>query len=121
MIYGVNSSDVVARNTARILGMKRIMYARIVVIPSAAPYIATGARLGASVGLILAIVTELIGGAPGMGLEILNARNAGVSGLSVMYAYIIATGVLGVILTAILAGAERRLLHWHPSQRAKAA
>ena len=34
-----------------------------------------------------------------------------------MYALIVVTGLLGWGLNAIFARAERRVLHWHPSQR----
>ena len=34
-----------------------------------------------------------------------------------MYALIIATGMLGVLLNMIFDQAEQRVLHWHPSQR----
>ncbi len=34
-----------------------------------------------------------------------------------MYALIIATGLLGLILNLVFVRAERRVLHWHPSQR----
>jgi len=120
-VYGIRASDRVAIDTARSLRMGRVLYIRTVVLPSAAPYIATGTRLGASVGLILTIITELIGGAPGLGLSILSARNAGQSGLAEMYAYIIATGLVGVSLAAALSRIESRLLRWHPSQRTKTA
>ena len=47
-----------------------------VILPSAAPYIATGMRVAAAVALIVAIVTELIGGGTGIGERILLAENA---------------------------------------------
>ena len=34
-----------------------------------------------------------------------------------MYALILTTGLLGLLLNAIFVRAERRVLHWHPSQR----
>jgi len=34
-----------------------------------------------------------------------------------MYALIIATGLVGWGLNVLFGGAERRVLHWHPSQR----
>ena len=38
-----------------------------------------------------------------------------------MYALILATGVLGLVLNQLFVLAERRVLHWHPSQRVEAA
>jgi ABC-type nitrate/sulfonate/bicarbonate transport system permease component len=34
-----------------------------------------------------------------------------------MYALIIATGIIGLLLNVAATRAERRVLHWHPSQR----
>ena len=34
-----------------------------------------------------------------------------------MYALILATGVLGLVLNQVFVQVERRVLHWHPSQR----
>ena len=47
------------------------------------------------------------------------ARSGG--DVRLMYALIIATGVLGVLLNTIFVRAERRVLHWHPSQRPEEA
>ena len=38
-----------------------------------------------------------------------------------MYALILATGVLGLLLNAVFQRVERRVLHWHPSQRSARA
>ena len=37
-----------------------------------------------------------------------------------MYALIIATGLLGGLLNILATSGEKRVLHWHPSQRAVA-
>jgi len=37
--------------------------------------------------------------------------------IDVMYALIIATGILGWLLNILATRGERRVLHWHPSQR----
>ena len=34
-----------------------------------------------------------------------------------MYALIVTTGLLGWALNSLFAAGERRVLHWHPSQR----
>jgi ABC-type nitrate/sulfonate/bicarbonate transport system permease component len=52
-----------------------------------------------------------------LGLQILTAENAGPDALPTMYAYIFMTGVLGIAVTGIFTLLERRVLHWHESQR----
>lgn len=117
VVYGLRSTDPVQSQSARVMGLRGLPRFFSLTLPSVSPYLATGFRIGAAVGLIEAIVAELIGGAPGLGLHILNALNTGPSGLPRMYAYILATGVTGMLLTGTFSMIERRVLHWHESQR----
>jgi ABC-type nitrate/sulfonate/bicarbonate transport system permease component len=117
VIYGVRAVDPVVRDNARVLQLRGWRLFTTVTLPSAAPYVATGMRVAAAVGLILAVIAELIGGAPGLGLNILVAENAGPSELPAMYVYILMTGVVGILVTALFTLLERRMLHWHESQR----
>jgi ABC-type nitrate/sulfonate/bicarbonate transport system permease component len=115
VLYGVQDVDPVATDTARSFGYSRPRRLLHVTLPSAVPYIATGLRIASAVSLILTVTAELVIGAAGLGRSINLARQGGDQEL--MYALIIATGVLGLLLNAIFVRAERRLLHWHPSQR----
>ena len=117
-LYGVQDVDPVATDTARSFGFSRPQRMLRVTLPSAVPYIATGVRISAAVALILAVTAELVIGSPGLGREINIARQGEATDL--MYALIIATGLLGWLINAVFARGERRVLHWHPSQRAVA-
>ena len=116
--YGVRSLDPVARDTASVLRVRGPRKFAVVTLPSAAPFIATGLRVAVAVALIVDIIAELIGGGSGIGERILIAENAGPAAYPDMYAYIIAAGVLGVLLAGAFTVAERYALHWHESQRA---
>ncbi|MGY1840281.1 MULTISPECIES: ABC transporter permease [unclassified Modestobacter] len=116
-LYGVRAVDPVVRDTAAVLRVRGWRKFTTVTLPSAAPFIATGLRVAAAVGLILTIIAELIGGAEGLGLSILTSVNAGPSRLPATYAFILLTGVAGVLVTGAFAYLEQRLLHWHESQR----
>jgi ABC-type nitrate/sulfonate/bicarbonate transport system permease component len=83
------------------------------------PYIATGLRISSSVALILAVTAEIVIGSAGLGREINVARQGGA--IELMYALIITAGLLGWALNIATTGAERRVLHWHPSHRQVAA
>lgn len=120
VLYGVRAVDPVVRDTARVLQLKGLRRFGTVTLPSAAPFLATGLRIAAATGLILAVIAELVGGTPGLGLSILTAENAGPSELPAMYSFILVTGLLGVVLTGVFSLAERMVLHWHESQRHKA-
>ena len=114
-LYGMRSIDPVAADTARCYGLRRLERVRHVILPSALPYVATGIRLSSAVALILAVTAELVVGSPGLGQQINLARTGGDNPL--MYALIIATGTLGWLVNTVFVRAERRVLHWHPSQR----
>lgn len=115
-LYGVQDVDPVASDTARSFGLSRGRRLVRVTLPSAVPYLATGMRIASSVALILAVTAELVIGSPGLGQAINLARQGG--NVELMYALIIATGILGFLLNQIFALGEHRVLHWHPSQRA---
>lgn len=118
VIYGVQDVDPVVSSTARAFRIDLPNRIFRVILPSAAPMIATGLRISAITALILSIVTELVGGAEGLGFEITRAQlGANYAG---MYALILITGVLGLALNAALERPERRLLRWHPTYRPEA-
>jgi ABC-type nitrate/sulfonate/bicarbonate transport system permease component len=119
--YGVRSVDPVVRDTATVLRIRGPRRFAVVILPSAAPFIATGLRIAVAVALIADIVAELIGGGSGIGERILLAENAGPDAYPVMYAYIVVAGVLGVVLAGAFTVAERYALHWHESNRAAAS
>jgi ABC-type nitrate/sulfonate/bicarbonate transport system permease component len=115
VLYGVQDVDPVATDTARSFGFSRMQRLLRVTLPSATPYIATGIRIASAVALILTVTAELIIGAPGLGSQINAARIGG--NVELLYALIITTGLLGLFLNMVWLQVERRLLHWHQSQR----
>jgi ABC-type nitrate/sulfonate/bicarbonate transport system permease component len=116
-MYGVHQIDPMSIQVARSYHLRRQDVALRLYLPSAAPLIATGARIAATTGLLLAVGAELLGGAPGLGASITHAQqNLDVADL---YAYVVTTAVLGIALNAVLVGIERRVLPWHPANRAK--
>ncbi len=117
VIYGVQSMDQVVLDTSRALGVRGIRRFLSVSIPSASPYLVTGMRIASAQALILAVVAEIVGGAEGIGRNILLAENSGTSAYPTMYAYILVAGLLGIVLTGAFFLMERRLMHWHESQR----
>jgi ABC-type nitrate/sulfonate/bicarbonate transport system permease component len=114
-LYGVQDVDPVATETARAFGFSRGQRLVYVTLPSTVPYIATGLRIASSVALILAVTAELIIGSPGLGREINSAHSGG--NVELLYALTMTTGILGLALNRAFVAIERRVLHWHPSQR----
>ena len=118
-IYGVRDVDPVATDTARSFRLGTFERLNRITLPSAMPYIATGLRIASTVALILAFTAELFMGTPGLGQAMNYAQSYGLN--DQLYALAIATGFLGLAVHFLMAALERRVLHWHPSQRAGAA
>lgn len=119
VLYGVADVDPVARETARSYRFRRWTRVRTVVWPTALPYVMTGFRLAAAVALILEVTGELIIGSPGLGREIAVAQSSGA--VEVMYALVLVTGAIGVLVNLGARLVERRALRWHPSVRREVA
>jgi ABC-type nitrate/sulfonate/bicarbonate transport system permease component len=118
-MYGVRDVDPVALDTAKSFGVGRLERLYRIKLPSAVPYIATGVRISSTVALILAFTAELFMGLPGLGQKVNFAQNYGLE--DQLYAYALATGMLGVAIHLLSSAVERRGLRWHPSQRLDAA
>ena len=117
VLYGVADIDMVANNTAKTYGLGRMARIRYVVFPTALPYLMTGVRLAAAVALVLAITAELVIGSPGLGREIALAQSGGA--ISGMYALVLATGLIGVLINMLMRQIEKRILGWHSSIRSE--
>ncbi|MFE4078084.1 ABC transporter permease [Paenarthrobacter sp. YIM B13468] len=114
-VDGVQSTDPVARDTARSYGMREPEILARVVLPSAMPYIGTAMRVAAPAALVVTVVAGLLGGGPGLGQSIYQAQAAG--DYASLYGMVIVLGVLGLLFQGATRLAERRVLHWHESYR----
>lgn len=98
---------------ARMLRMSWWERTRKIVLPAAMPVIVVGLRLGLTVSLVLAVVSEMIGNPAGLGYQLVYEQRA--LQTDRMFAYLVVIGALGVFLNAALVlvartvpGAERR-------------
>ncbi|WP_327342557.1 ABC transporter permease [Streptomyces europaeiscabiei] len=114
-LYGVQDVDPVAEETARSYGLGTLARIRYVLWPTALPYVMTGVRLAAAVALVLAVTSELVIGAPGLGRRISVAQSS--QAVPEMYALVVVTGLLGLIVNVGARTVERRALAWHQSVR----
>ncbi len=115
---GVESVDPVMRNTARSFGLSAREIVWRVILPGASPYIGTAMRVAAPVTLIMVVVAGMLGGAPGIGNDLVVARVAGRS--ADIFAYVLVLGLLGLLVQAAAGRTERALLHWHSAYRNEA-
>lgn len=113
--YGVREVDPVLRDTAKVFDIGHWKRTAHIVVPSALPMVMTGVRVAAGIGFVVAIVSELVGGAPGIGNQMIALQGSGA--YRELYAYIVIAGILGLAVNGVMGFLEARLLHWHPSQR----
>jgi NitT/TauT family transport system permease protein len=111
-VYGVRGVDPVPRETLRVFGFGRPEVVWRVSLPAAAPFIVTGVRLAAAIGLILAVGTEILSGfGDGLGVVIAQAQQAP-DGTTDVLAGMVWAGTLGLAVNGVLVAGERRLFPW---------
>lgn len=115
LIYGVREVNGVAVDMARSYRLGWRLTTTRVVLPSIMPFAFTGMRISAAIAIIIAVVTEMIGGAAGIGQDIVVAQSAGA--LTDMYALVLTAGLLGLLINFGFRAAEKPVLFWHPSVR----
>lgn len=112
-VYGVRNVDPLAKETLRSFGFGPVSIARRVVLPSAAPFIATGVRIAASFAFVVAIAIEVVGtGMAGIG-AFASQQESGTGDMTALIAVAVWSGLIGLALNAVFVGAERRLVRWH--------
>lgn len=108
-------ADPVLHRVARSFRISPLERIRFVLAPDALAFIWPGLRLAVTASLLSTIAAQLIGGAPGLGLEILDTQIA--DNAPNLYAYVLTSCFLGLAINAGLLLLQRRLLWWHPSMR----
>jgi NitT/TauT family transport system permease protein len=113
-IYGAGDVDPEARDMARCFGLSPAAILLRVSLPSVAPFAATGIRLASSVALIVTISTELISGSGGNGLgQFILDASGDPNGAADVFAAVVITGALGLLLDGLLQYAGRKAFRWH--------
>ncbi len=95
-------------DVARMLRLSRAATLRKIVLPAALPTILVGLRLALSLCLVLAVVAEMVGNPSGLGNALIRAQRA--LQPAEMFAYVLATGLLGVALNATFRFASSRVV-----------
>lgn len=119
LIDAVRQIDPVSREMARSYRLGWWLTTSRLVMPTVMPFALTGLRVSAAIAVIIAIVTEMVGGAAGLGQSVVVAQSAGA--LGPMYALILAAGLLGLLMNAAFKMIEKPVLFWHPSVREETA
>jgi NitT/TauT family transport system permease protein len=107
---GLLSIDQVLIRAASDLGANRFQVAVKVILPGALPQIFTGLRQASAVALIVVVAVEMYIGQNGAGYQLAWATQF--FEITLLYTYIVAIGLFGIILFKLLDAAERWLLPW---------
>jgi len=111
-VYAVRSVDAVALKTARTLHISPAGIIAKIRLPSALPFVFTGVRVAASIGLIVAVSAELLfGDGSGIGGFIL-VKSSSAADLDVVYGATLVAGLLGVLVSLAFALIDKLVFGW---------
>jgi ABC-type nitrate/sulfonate/bicarbonate transport system permease component len=108
---GVRAASPELRETASLLRMGQAERILRVDLPATLPSIFAGLRIALSIGLVMVVVSEFVGGGDGLGHYILVEQSQ--FDIPAMYAGILFLGLLGFVLNGVFVLIERRALSWH--------
>jgi len=93
------------------MGMNRFQSARMIILPSAAPAIFTGLRLGLGIGWTAVVVAEMVAVKSGLGFVLWDAYYIG--RMDIVLADMISIGLIGLLSDRLLLLVEAHLLRWN--------
>ena len=116
-LAGVRNVSRANVDVARAYGASEPQVLRLVVLPSAVPFIMTGIRLAVGRGVIGMVVAEFFTALSGVGSLIIIYSNAFAT--AKLFVPVITLALLGVTLTALVQRLERRMAPWKETERAE--
>lgn len=114
-MYAVKQVEPLLKWVVRVFRISTVERLRFLWAPSVSLFVSTGMRLAATIGLLMTVSAEYIGGAPGIGLELSHMEQT--LRRPEVFAYAITAGILGLLINAVVVAFQRRLLWWHPTVR----
>lgn len=97
------------RNVAQVLRLNHLEFFWKIMVPSAAPYIFTGLRIGIGLSWLAIVAAEMLIGGVGIGFFICDAWNS--SHISEIILALVYVGVIGFVLDRIVAGISTAVTH----------
>ena len=112
VMFGVKRTDQTLIDAAKTLGARRIDIFTKVVIPSTAPYLMTGVKVGLGISWMCIVAAEMLpvlGGGVGNALWVSAME---FSRFDVTFACMIVIGLMSILTTGFAEQVERRLYRW---------
>ncbi|GBD10550.1 Riboflavin transport system permease protein RibX [bacterium HR23] len=119
LVDGLRSVDPDLVNLLRTMGAGRWKVFLMVSLPWALPYLFSGAKVAAAVSVIGAVIGEWVGASAGLGWLMTQAVPRFQTPL--VFASLVALGVMGIALFQATALVERLLLPWHYTMKRQEA
>lgn len=111
--YGVRDADPVLIETLKCYKQGiwgQIRYARI---PAASPLIAYSIRIAVTIAFLGAVTAGIIGGAPGLGQDLMYAQLNGFP--TTTFAIVLLLGLIGMLVSRAVEWAQPKIIFWIPS------
>lgn len=110
-IYGVTHSSELRKNVALSMRASQLQIFMYVTVWEILPYIFSAMRLAISVSLVIVLISEMvIGPEYGLGIKLLTAQQT--FRTDNVYAIMLVTGMLGLLLNNLIREGEKRIVHW---------
>jgi NitT/TauT family transport system permease protein len=112
IIYALGQVDEQYLDTARSFGLNRLQMTLRVRLPDVLPFAITGARLSATVALLMVVSIELLnGGSIGIGTYVMEQGET-IGRMDIVLAAAVLAGVLGMVINNGIALLQRKLVPW---------
>ena len=112
-IYAFGEIEPLQVDTARVF---RARVLTRVALPSVAPFVLTGVRLSAAIGLAVVISAEMLTGSSGGIGQYILAAASGATRMDRVLAGVVVAGALGYLINAGLERLRRRYFWWHEAE-----
>lgn len=108
LVAGIRQVDPGLMEVARTYGLSRLQTVRAVLLPTAAPSLLAGARLGLAQAWLFLVAAELLASSQGLGFLLIDSQNTG--RVEVVLLAIVLLAVIGKLTDLVLAAVEKRVL-----------
>ncbi len=96
---------------AKMLGASKLRIFFTVVLPCCVPQVFTGLQIGLTINFMTVVAAEMIRSRSGVGWIVSTGNDSG--NMTQVMVGLVAIGIIGFALSALLRATEKRLLRWH--------
>lgn len=113
-VRGIDGTMIDTARSLRVSAWDRLVH---ITMPGALPQVFAGMKTSLPLGIILMVISEMVGSANGVGYFVIESQRQ--FDMPGMWAGIILLGIIGFVLNAVFDVLERRALAWHHGSKAR--